>query len=290
MEKNEIDALIHLLDDPDSEIYSHVKEKLVSIGKHVIPTLETAWEESMNPNLQERIEYIIHKIQFDGLLDDFRQWKKSEEPKLFEGAMLVAKYRYPELDVDELRYQLDEIKRAIWLEQNYNLTPIEQINVFNHVFYTIEGFAGKAITNLNPNNFFLNTVLESHTGNSLSLGIIYLIIARELDIPVYGVNLPRHFILAYTKSFISPYTSSKEKQSNVIFYINPLNKGAIFTRNEIQSYLKKMELEDDAAYFSPCSDGLVVQLLMENLIQAYQDEYDHDKVEELQLLLNILLK
>lgn len=289
MKQNEIEALIHLLDDPDGEIYSHVKEKLVSYGKPVIPTLETAWEESMNPNLQERIEYIIHKIQFDGLYGDFANWAKSEEPKLFEGASLIAKYRYPDLDVEDLRHQLDEIKRAIWLEQNYNLTPIEQINVFNHVFYSIEGFAGKAISNLNPNNFYLNTVVETHTGNSLSLGIIYLILARELDIPVYGVNLPRHFILAYTKSFISPYTSSQEKQSNVIFYINPLNKGAIFTRNEIQSYLKKVDLEENKAFFSPCTDKVVVNLLLENLIQAYQDEYAHDKVEELQQLLDILL-
>ena len=46
LSKKEISALINLLDDPDEEIYVHVKDKFVSFGTKIIPHLELAWEDS----------------------------------------------------------------------------------------------------------------------------------------------------------------------------------------------------------------------------------------------------
>ena len=78
METKELKSLITLLDDPDKEIFDHVAGKLLSLGTGVIPTLETAWEESLDPILQERIESLINKIQFHSVEKDSiiqeRQW------------------------------------------------------------------------------------------------------------------------------------------------------------------------------------------------------------------------
>jgi hypothetical protein len=225
METKELKSLITLLDDPDKEIFDHVAGKLLSLGTGVIPSLESAWEESVDPVLQERIESLINKIQFHSLEKEIISWSADREATLFEGSVLVARHQYHDLDADTLKNYLDIVRRAIWLELNHNLTPFEQINVFNHIFYGLKGYSGKA--GHDPNSYYINKVIESKSGNAVSLGIIYQILARELDIPVYGVNLPRHYVLAYCKTMLSEEELQHDQQKNVLFYINPLSKGVI---------------------------------------------------------------
>jgi hypothetical protein len=76
MIERELKALISLLDDPDDNIYNEVKSKLISYGDDVIPHLENAWETSFNQLLQERIEDIIHFLQFNSIKKGLENWKE----------------------------------------------------------------------------------------------------------------------------------------------------------------------------------------------------------------------
>ena len=67
MTKNELSALISLLDDPDEKIFQEIREKIKSIGSEVIPLLENAWETSFDSLLQNRVENLIHTIQFESI-------------------------------------------------------------------------------------------------------------------------------------------------------------------------------------------------------------------------------
>ena len=60
---NEIQAMIILLDDPDSEVFESVAKSLVNFGPDIIPQLEKAWEFSTDEILQQRIENLIQDIQ-----------------------------------------------------------------------------------------------------------------------------------------------------------------------------------------------------------------------------------
>jgi regulator of sirC expression with transglutaminase-like and TPR domain len=283
METKELKSLITLLDDPDKEIFDHVAGRILSLGTGVIPTLEIAWEDSVDPVLQERIESLINRIQFHSLEKDITSWASDSEATLFEGAVLVARHQYHDLDKDTTKNYLDIVRRAIWLELNHNLTPFEQINVFNHIFYGMKGYTGKQGNE--PNSYYINKVIESKTGNAVSLGMLYQILAQELDIPVYGVNLPRHYVLAYCKTMLSEEELLQDQQKNVLFYINPLSKGAIFTRNEVKAYLEKINTEESPECFSPCSSKDTIRLLIEHLIHAYQEQKNQHKVDELKQML-----
>lgn len=280
----EFEALIALLDDPDLEVFSHVSGKLASYGPKAIPQLETAWESTLDTILQERIEQIIHQIQFDELKREFVEQINIDPDNLYRGMVLMAKYRYPDLDETQLKSEIDQVRRAIWLEMNYHLTPFEQVNVFNHVFYTLMNYAGKTADKPDSNSFFLNNVVESKKGNALSLGVLYLIIAQDLDMPVYGVDLPRHFVLAYTKSFLETLPEEVDLRDEVIFYINALNRGTIFTRNEITLFLKKMEKEPKEEFFTPRRNGEIIKLILLSLASTYKDEGDLQKAKELEEL------
>ena len=106
MNLKEVIALITLLDDPDENIYSQVKERFIMLGPPAIPHLETAWENSFDMLMQKRIEGIIHNINFEALNKALRNWAEHEQEDLFKGMSILARYQYPDLDEAKLKKQL----------------------------------------------------------------------------------------------------------------------------------------------------------------------------------------
>lgn len=294
--KKNVNALITLLEDPDKEVFEHVFQELTSIGNDVIPKLESEWEESQNPLLQGRIENLIHNIQFQGLKEEFEKWANVDSSNLLYGAYLVSRYIYPELNFGDIRSKIDIIKQDIWLEINEYLTALERVKVFNHIIYSIHRFYGDSETFNQPKSSFIGNLLSNKKGNSIALGILYLAIAKELDIPIYGVNLPHHFILAYVDADKQNLLLfDEEHQEKVLFYINPFNEGAIFTEKEIGIYLEKLNIQKDPItdefapnYFEPIGHEKVIEVLLSQLIASYQSRGQKNKMEELEELLNIL--
>ena len=278
----EIDALVKLLDDPDEEIYQHVQEKLLAYGNGVITYLESAWEQSLDTLLQERIENIVHTIQFNNVKEDLNLWYQSGAFDLLQGALVINRYQYPDLDEQVIINQIEEIKREIWVNMQYEMSSIEKIKLINHVFYGQWGFSGNTKNHHDPQNSYLNQVLESKKGNQISLAIIYATLAQKLDIPVYGVNLPQHFILGYIDE------SNVEKEYGVLFYINAFNKGAIFGKHDVDQFLRQLNLEPQPGFYSPCSNTEIIRRIIRNLITAYENLGSTEKVEELKQLQEIL--
>src|SRR5476649_813224 len=219
----EVKSLIRLLDDPDGEIFEHVHEKLVSFGPEALEYLELAWEEAFDPIQQERIVNLVHEIQFSIVKKDLQLWHQSGAFDLLQGILIINRYQYPDLDEQKVINQIEAIKRDVWIQMMHEASPPEQVKLINHVFYNIYGFSGNTTNHLDPQNSYLSQVLDTKKGSQTSLAIIYSIIAQKLDIPVYGVNLPQHFILAYMDE-----SRQSEFEGGVLFYINAFNKGFIF--------------------------------------------------------------
>lgn len=280
----EISALVKLLDDPDQEIYQHVEERLLSYGNEVIDYLENAWEHSLDSLLQQRIENIVHKIQFTNVKEDLNLWYQSGAFDLLQGALVINRYQYPDLNEEKIILQIEEIKREIWLGLQYEMSSIEKIKLINHVFYNVYGFSGNTKNHHDPQNSYINQVLESKKGNQISLAIIYSTLAQKLDIPVYGVNLPQHFILGYIDE-----SKREEQEFGVLFYINAFNKGAIFGKHDVDQFLRQLNLDPLPGFYAPCSNVEIIRRVIRNLISAYENLGSKDKVEELKELQDILI-
>jgi regulator of sirC expression with transglutaminase-like and TPR domain len=147
-------------------------------------------------------------------------------------------------------------------------------------------FEGNRINLYAPANQYINTVLETRKGSPLTLGILYLILAQRLRLPIQGVNLPQHFILAYTTELYHP----GKETADVLFYINPFNKGAVFTRREIDLFIRQMQLKPQPSFFSPCTNVDIMQRLVSNMILTYTQLGNAEKVEELNTLLELMKK
>lgn len=279
----EIKSLIKLLDDPDSEIFEHIHEKLLSYGSEAVGYLESAWEQAFDPILQDRIANLVHEIQFGIVKDELRLWYQSGSFDLLQGVLTVNKYQYPDLDEQKVINQIEAIKRDIWQQMMYEASPAEQVKLINHVFYNIYGFSGNTSNHQDPQNSYLNQVLETKKGNQISLAIIYSIIAQKLDIPVYGVNLPQHFILAYVDE-----SMETEFEGGILFYINAFNRGVMFGRRDVDMFLKTLKLRAEKQFYEPCSNTDIIRRILRNLISAYENLGSAEKVAELNELLEIV--
>ncbi|MCD6017871.1 MAG: hypothetical protein K0S53_992 [Bacteroidetes bacterium] len=285
MNLKEVIALITLLDDPDDGIYSEVKNRFIILGPPAIPHLETAWENSFDALMQKRIEGIIHTIQFQALQNALKNWAENEQDDLFKGCCIIARYQYPDLDENKLKKQLHQIKQDVWLELHDDLTAIEKVKIINHIMFEVHQFGGN-ITNYHaPQNSFINVVLETKKGNPVMLSVIYALVCKELGIPIYGVNLPQHFVLAYVNDFTNLFDPShKTLSDNILFYVNPFSKGLIFNQGDVDSFIKQLNVEPETKYYLPCSNLDIIKRIINNLIYSFDKMGYAEKVQELKEL------
>ncbi len=276
MTESELKALVSLLDDPDHYVSDHVEGEIRKFGNKIIPVLESEWQDnSLNPFIQRRIEHLIHDLQFVQVSDRLTQWYAGGEFDLLEGLWIVATYQYPELTYEKLKDAVEQVFYEFWLDVKPDMHPIDKIKTMNAVFYGKLKFTSNTKHFHSPANSMLNIVLESRRGNPISLSCIYMLMARRLNIPLYGVNLPNLFVLTY-------------KGEIPQFYINVFNKGLVFNRKDIEQYVAQLNLKPLDTFFEPCSNLDIVRRYFRNLIMAFEKTGDQDKVEEVKKLMRII--
>lgn len=278
-ENKEISALLTLIDDPDEDVYQTVSEKILSFGKDIIPNLENLWETIHNEETQERIENLIHRVHFRDLTQEFMQWKQ-DGADLLRGSILVAKYHYPELQELAIQQEIEKIRRNTWLELNSYLTAIERVNVLNSIFFNYYKHRGVEISYDNPDPFLINKTLETRKGNSISNGILYMILCELLDIPVRAVNIPKQFILAYFSQPVDQLDADTPANEQILFFVDPMS-GQMYAHKDIESYFKRISVPPVPSYFKPLNNKRVIQFLLEELSKCFDNLKNQYKMDEL---------
>ncbi|AWO00463.1 hypothetical protein DLD77_01445 [Chitinophaga alhagiae] len=286
-ETREINALFHLLDDPDQEVFDTVANKILLFGKDIIPNLEHLWETTYDESIQERIELLIHRVHYQDLQEAVRLWGNAGAQELLQGALLAARYQYPDLQPTQINTEIERIKRNIWLELNNYLTPLEQINVLNSMIYNYFGLKGEEVSYQRKNQFFINQVIETKKGNPITNGIIYQALCAMLDLPVYAVNIPRQFILAYFDTFYDFTEPADPGDYRILFFIDPI-QGQIYTQQDVETYFKRVNVPALPAYYKPQSNQRIIQFLLEEMAKCFRNDKEQYKSDELQNLSQIL--
>ncbi|MCO5260704.1 MAG: transglutaminase-like domain-containing protein [Crocinitomicaceae bacterium] len=283
-----IEALIQLMDDPDEGIFLHVRDRLLQYGPDAIPYLENSWEEKdYGLIFLNRVEQLIHDIQFEDVKRQIQHWQNSEKD-LLDGAIIIAKYQYPGLVEEHIKEFIETIRKEVWLELSHRQTAYEKVRILNKLFFEKYHFKGDSKNFHSPLNSYINTVIEQRKGNPLSLTIIYSIVAQSLNLPIYGVNLPNHFIAAYIdEDGINQFVNADNK-NGVLFYINVFSRGSLFDESEIVDFLKKLNITSSREYFEPCSNTTIIRRMLTNLISSFQQAGNAEKVKELIELRDLL--
>lgn len=278
MKNTEIKALISLLDDDDVEVADIVENQIRSLGNSVIPYLEDRWEESsLSPFSQKKIEDLIHDLQYTSVVERLQDWKNNFEDDLLRGMWAISTYLYPELSLDKMRQELEQIYYEVWLEIRDNMHPMDQIKTLNSVIFGKLRFGSNTKHFHSASNSMLNVVLETKKGNPISLCVIYMLIGQKLNLPLYGVNLPNLFILTF-------------KNDTTQFYINVFNKGLVFSKIDIDNYISQLNLSTNDIFYQPCQHIDIIRRVLRNLMLAYEKVGDDDRIKEVEKLLKMMME
>ena len=275
MNRNDLYALLKLLDDKDVEVYKIVREKLLQYDEDFIPEMILYAGNSGNILLQNRVEDIVNEIRQTKIDAEFKKWLKDDKDLLY-GTFLVAKYRYFDIQFSDIEKKLNKIISDLRAEINIYLTGLQQIRKINYVLFEIHRFVPDFSDIINPDTSFLNKALENKKSNDVLIAVLYMHIAQKLGLPVYGVNFPGNFLLMF----------KDERFGEALFYINPFNKGAIVTKNDIKTFLKNHKLPEKKQYFEQCSNKIIVKRLLRFLLNSYIQKNNEQKTEEIKRILN----
>lgn len=286
-ENKEIKALFNLIDDPDTEVFSIISDRIMNYGNSIIPNLENLWENTESNDVQNRIETLIHKLQYHELQNDLTEWSTNTYNDLLFGALLVAKYQYPDLHTTPILQDLDRIKRNIWLELNNYLTPLEQANVLCSILYNYYQLSGNEVTYENPNDFFINKVLESKRGNAISMGILYQVMCDLLDINASIISIPKQMIIAFYHTDYYADKCTEDAREKIHFYVDAVN-GQAYSYADIHKYFKRINTIPTAEHFKPLSHKRTIQILLEEVGKCFYKSNSPDKIEEVTALVKIL--
>ncbi len=281
-------ALIRLMDDPDPGVYEVIEKELLKENSSVIPELEAVWEMTRYEVCQGRIENLIHRILFKENYRKLRLWSKQPTPDLLEGFILASRYHYPDLNEDKIHRTIEEIRKKVWVELNSSLTSIEKITVLNHLFFNGFNFRTVAEGEYSPQYCFINRILETGTGNAVSIALLYNIVAQKLGLPVRYVDLPRNPMLAYVDRRIAARVHPPDVDTDILFYINPANQGSITGRKELEYYMKKMNYDPGVTNFETSSPRNFLLRLLEITEKSYELNGQKDRTADILQMMSVL--
>ena len=249
-----LDSLIFLLDEPDEHLYINIANAIVAYGEQALPLLKEKMELTTDDCQRERLENLIDTINRQTVIKRLNSWSDKREHDLLEPYFILSKYKYPKSDWNSIGFQIIMIIEQVEKELNYELTPLEQVKILNHIIYDVNKFKGDKVAVGNHDYYYVNKLLETHVGNPFSLGMLYCIVANRLGLPIYPVVLPHHFVLAYCKK-----TRHFPQLEDVLFYINPFNDGIVLTRKDIRSYLNQLNIKSELKYFEPTRNTYIIK-------------------------------
>ena len=250
-------ALVSLLTDDDPAIYRTVREKILSYGP---PAAEWLRPHTMSddPALRRRAQQIVLHFDRQASDDHFIAFciRHGEEFDLEQGAWLFAKTQYPLINVEAYQAVLEGYASELRDRIGSTAEPKEIITILNQYLFSELGFAGNEADYYDPENSYLNRVIDRRTGNPINLCLVYILLARRLRLPVAGIGLPGHFICRYQSTAAE-------------VYLDPFNRGKFLTKADCVQYLANanFSLRDD--YLAPVSPRRLLLRICSNLHQIY---------------------
>ncbi len=280
-------ALISMVDDPDERVYQSLKNEVLMFEEDAVPVLEDAWMAATDLLVANRLEELLEEVNFKIIYNRLVEWLKGDTNDLSRAVMLINSFGVKDLDKTIYQNKLELLLKDVWLEMNENLTALEKTKVLNHIFFQVHHFNKKPVNNELVQDFFLSNLLDLKEGNPTIMGLLYLLAAQYLKLPVSGVNLPGHLILAFLDDRHNLKEHRQYTRDDILFYINPFNGGAVFTDNEIDLYIKQVKLPFKEHYFLPATNIQIVERYLKELEKAYKRENNQNKSNFTRRLLDL---
>ena len=271
----QIRALIRLLSDEDERVARTIAGKLAEIGEPAVSLLREA--EIEQPAMAARISEILDDIQGQRLEGDFHALSACDDENLDleTGAFLIARFAYPDLDVRDHVEMLDAMAREVRERLGRKASSEEIIKTINRYLFVEQKFIGNSHQYYDVDNSYLNKVLERKTGIPISLSTVYLLVGKRLELPVFGVGMPGHFLVKY-------------EADRYRIFIDCFNGGALLTQKDCARFLDQAGYGFDERYLQKTPPRSILIRMIKNLVALYNKMEDVTKATRLTRFIEIL--
>jgi len=273
--EKQINALIHLLSDQDSQIAQTIHDQLVNVGQPALSLLQRAHDEPAETPVGERIGSVITDIKLIEVEHSFNAlMTPSTEPiDLETGAFLIAKTAYPDLDVQASQHQIENMVAVLKPRLEKDIPPRQAVHSISEFLFHELGFKGNTRDYYDPANSFLHQVLERRIGIPISLSLLYLLVAQRLNVPVVGIGLPGHFMVGL--------------QTEPVF-IDCFNQGVVLYQKDCAKFLQEYGVEFESRYLDPTPNEHILARMLRNLVAIYQNRDESNQADRFSRLLAII--
>jgi regulator of sirC expression with transglutaminase-like and TPR domain len=190
---------------------------------------------------------------------------------LARAALAFARIEYPALLATPYLARLDEMgeelrERLEALNRAGRMTPLSRVTLVSSYLYGDCGFSGNRLAYHDPRNSCLNEVLDRRLGIPISLGVVYIEVARRAGFRVEGVNFPGHFLLTCSGDDDAPDLGDP-------IVIDPFNRGVMMSEQDCRDLLESMsgsdEIPFDRTLLAPAAARDILVRMVSNLKRVY---------------------
>ncbi|MBN1447715.1 MAG: transglutaminase family protein [Bacteroidetes bacterium] len=272
----ELYALYSLLDDPQASVQVAVRERIRALGEDAVAGLRELTEFHGNLH-QEIVNDLVNEIRSTMALQRLeRDFSGPDDPvDLEEGAFILAKYGFPEMDVSQYRRRLDDMAADIRVLAGTRATPLDTFMKMRSYLFSDLGFIGNREDYYNPNNSFINKVIDYRKGIPITLSMLLLTLGRRLGITLNGIGMPMHFLVQYD-------------DGTRMFFVDAFNSGIIITRDQCRLMLSSSGIRLTPEMLAPVSSRDIIERMWRNLYLAHQQQGDESEASRVAEILSFI--
>ncbi|NBV22515.1 MAG: hypothetical protein EBS05_11445 [Proteobacteria bacterium] len=252
-------ALLTLLTDEDPAIYQVIRAKIIEQGQPAREWLR-GYTLSSDPVLRRRAQEIVDYFE-RGMADNrFLAFclSRGEDLDLEQAVWLLCQTQYPNINALAYTALFDSYAADLRVRVDFGAPLDRIIGTINYYLFNDLGFSGNESAYYDPDNSYLNRVVDRRTGNPISLCVVYLAVAKRLQLPVTGIGMPGHFVCRLQ-------TSRGE------VYIDPFRKGRLMTKGDCIKFLINSGHDFHDGFLAPVTPRRILLRICSNLHNIYSN-------------------
>jgi regulator of sirC expression with transglutaminase-like and TPR domain len=251
-----VSTLIELLDDPSPTVWGEVRRELERHGRGAVAALERAARQS-SPHARGRARLVLLSLDRQRVMRRLAGFALRADIDLERGLWLISRLENPGLDVRPYLLALDAMAAEVTRRIESRPPTLERALVLASYLGQELGFHGDAADYHHPDNIYLHRAIERRRGMPLTLGAIYLCIARRTGIEASLVPLPGHVML-------------RVRAAGKHALLDVFRGGEQKTERDVLKYLADHKLPFNPSWLRDADDAAMLQRQVNNLRASYQ--------------------
>lgn len=202
---------------------------------------------------------------------------------LLEAAAAIAQDEYPELDLQRVLGDVDQLLARVKRRCAHTADPLQRLRLLNHFFFRDMGFGGNVNNYYDPDNSYLHVLLRTRRAIPITLSVLWLELAQGLGLDAHGVNFPGHFMMKVSlpngQVVIDPFTGQSLGREEISERLEP--------------YKRRNGLVDDfdapmGLYLQAAQPREILTRMLRNLKELHRTQEDWSRLIAVQDRLIIL--